>query len=110
MKRLSRKGRNSMSEPTWRKLTSKERRDLNKIARDLREADCKELYELKSLLMCRAGKLLKKNKPFIVVARDEPYFLNVYKMIRTHEKSKGTWKKECEEDFQIAAQQWFDRA
>lgn len=46
------------------------------------------------LLDCRAGNLLKKGKPFVVVACDEPYFWGVYNTIRAVEKSVGTWSDE----------------
>ena len=54
------------------------------------------------LLNCRAGKLLKKGKPFIVVANDESYFTSVYLVIRESEKAKGTWTEECERCFLYA--------
>jgi hypothetical protein len=47
----------------------------------------------------RLGKLLTGNKPFIVVANDEPYFLRVYSMIRETEREKGTWTPECEDAY-----------
>jgi hypothetical protein len=57
-----------------------------------------QLESMEKLLDCRAGKLLKKGKYFLVVAHDEPYFLQVYDMIREHEIAKGRWS---EEDQQI---------
>lgn len=51
------------------------------------------------LLDSRAGKLLRKGKPFIVVANDEPYFTAVYATIRTHEKLTGRWNDEDERCF-----------
>jgi ABC-type siderophore export system fused ATPase/permease subunit len=53
-----------------------------------------------SLLSGRAGKLLKKGKFFLVVAEDEPYFRQVYEMIREHEKQIGRWTEEDEEQFE----------
>lgn len=50
----------------------------------------------------RLGRLLSGNKPFIVVANDEPYFGVVYEMIRENERIKGTWTPECEDDFLAA--------
>lgn len=58
------------------------------------------LASLGELLQCRAGKLLLKGKPFIVIANDEPYFTTVYLIIRESEKAKGTWTEECERCFQ----------
>lgn len=52
------------------------------------------------LIDCRAGKLLLKGKPFIVVANDETYFTSVYLLIRVSEQAKGTWLEECETCFQ----------
>lgn len=59
-------------------------------------------YLLGKLLDCRAGKLLMKGKPFIVVAHDEPYFTSVYLVIREAEKHKGRWTADCERTFQEA--------
>ena len=44
----------------------------------------------------RAWKLLKKRKPFLVVANDEPYYLTVYQMIKEHELEIGRWTDEDE--------------
>jgi hypothetical protein len=41
----------------------------------------------------RAVKLLRKRKPFIVVACDEPYFMGTYSLIRSHEMAKGSWSE-----------------
>ncbi len=54
------------------------------------------------ILRCRAGKLLIKKKPFIVVANDEPYFMGVYETIRENERFKGTWTSEDEDAFLTA--------
>ena len=48
----------------------------------------------------RAAKLMVKRKPFIVVAHDEPYFKEVYTMIKLEELLKGTWTKEDEKKYQ----------
>lgn len=42
----------------------------------------------------RATKLMGKRKPFLVVACDEPYYHQVYDLIRDHEMLKGTWTQE----------------
>lgn len=39
----------------------------------------------------RATKLIKKKKPFIVVAVDEPYFEQVYTLIKSNEEFKKRW-------------------
>ncbi len=47
----------------------------------------------------RAWKLMKKRKNFLVVACDEPYFVEVYKMIRQCERENRRWTFEDERDF-----------
>lgn len=39
----------------------------------------------------RAMKLIRKRKSFLVVANDEPYYRQVYDLIRDHEILAGTW-------------------
>lgn len=39
----------------------------------------------------RAMKLISKRKSFLVVANDEPYYRQVYDLIRDHEMLAGTW-------------------
>jgi hypothetical protein len=48
----------------------------------------------------RAMKLIGKKKPFLVVAIDEPYFVQVYGMIRAHEIQIGRWTDEDERRLQ----------
>jgi hypothetical protein len=48
----------------------------------------------------RAVKLMRKKKPFIVVANDEPYFEMVYHQIKLEELLKGTWTDEDERVYQ----------
>lgn len=48
----------------------------------------------------RAMKLMRKNKPFIVVASDEPYFKMAYDQIKLEELLKGTWTEEDERRYQ----------
>ena len=62
----------------------------------------KEIERLRDLLNCRAGKLLRKGKTFVVVAVDEPYFAFVFDLIRKHEKHHGRW---TDDD-----QSWYDEA
>ena len=71
------------------------------VYKGLREEN-KKYYEL---LLGRAGKLLKKGKPFVVVACDEPYYLDVYRLIRRHEKEKGDWTNYDEENYLKAREQ-----
>ncbi len=44
----------------------------------------------------RAAKLMGKKKEFLVVAHDEPYYLQVYDLIRDHEMDTGRWTVEDE--------------
>lgn len=50
----------------------------------------------------RATKLIEKEKPFLVVACDEPYYAVVYAEIRAREKRIGRWSPEDEIRFQKA--------
>ena len=52
----------------------------------------------------RAVKLMRKRKNFLVVAEDESYFTQVYRLIRKNEMAKGTWSEEDERIFQSAQQ------
>ena len=52
----------------------------------------------------RAVKLMRKRKNFLVVAEDEPYFMQVYRLIRKNEKANGTWSDEDERIYQSAQQ------
>jgi hypothetical protein len=62
-----------------------------------------------SLLKTRAGKLLLKGKPFIVVAIDEPYYAHVYRLIRKHETHKGTWTEEDEVEYRVRTSEWVQK-
>ena len=50
----------------------------------------------------RAVKLMRKRKNFLVVAEDEPYFMQVYRLIRKNEKANDTWSGEDEHIYQSA--------
>jgi hypothetical protein len=50
----------------------------------------------------RAAKLIHKRKNFVLVAEDEPYFMDVYTLIKLHELYKGTWTVEDERLYQEA--------
>lgn len=54
----------------------------------------------------RAAKLMRKNKPFLVVAIDEPYFRDVYDLIRDHEMNKGTWEIEDQNRYVDLIERW----
>ena len=50
----------------------------------------------------RAWKLMLKKKPFLVVANDEPYYKDVYILIRQHQLMEEDWTEEDEMFFQAA--------
>lgn len=50
----------------------------------------------------RAMKLLRKHKNFLVVAEDEPYYMEVYDLIRANEEEKDTWSEADEHFYQNA--------
>jgi hypothetical protein len=54
----------------------------------------------------RAMKLIGKRKNFIVIAEDEPYFVDAYMEIRKHEKAKGRWTTEDERRYREAFTRW----
>lgn len=68
--------------------------------------DSKELSQDKIINNNRAKKLLSKGKRFIVVAVDEPYFIQVYRTIRNHERKRGKWSEECERNFRDGMEEW----
>ena len=70
------------------------------------DAQREELERLREALDNRAGELLRKNKFFLVVAHDEPYFMNVYAKIRHREIDIGRWSDEDEELYN----EWYNRA
>ena len=53
----------------------------------------------------RAVKLLRKKKQFIVIAEDEPYYLQAYALVRSEEKRIGRWTSEDERAYQAAQKQ-----
>jgi hypothetical protein len=75
---------------------------------ELREFTGKVYDEVKALMEFhpRAAKLMKKRKNFLVVACDEPYFPQVYKIIRSREIEIGRWTKEDEEKYSSAMDAW----
>lgn len=54
----------------------------------------------------RAMKLIEKRKNFVVVAEDEPYFIDVYMEIRKHEKATGRWTDEDERIYRDTFTRW----
>lgn len=95
-------------EPSFGKMTKKDSEKLKEYLREENKKMMERLFEAEHLLdTTRAGKLLKKGKPFIVVAIDEPYYAQVYRLIRQHEAKKGTWTQDCETAFQKAMSTWY---
>ena len=60
---------------------------------EMTEKELRELYP-------RAFKLMDKKKYFILVACDEPYFMEVYSLIRDNEIKKERWDAEDEKVYQ----------
>jgi len=58
---------------------------------DGRAARKLEDYEQLELANPRAFKLMRRPEYFLVIARHEPYFAEVYWLIRAHETAAGTW-------------------
>ncbi len=92
-------------------MKNKPDKDIKEIRMELNKA-CKQKHiegiQAQHLLdTTRAGKLLKKGTPFIVVSINEPYYPQVYRLIRQHELRKGTWTENCEKDFQGFIESWF---
>jgi hypothetical protein len=94
------------------------RRQLEEIAHDKQSADdARDIYKVNALRVRdernalrrqlevakgfhpRAMKLIEKQKNFLVVAIDEPYFRQVYDLIRDNEMNKGTWTIEDENHY-----------
>ena len=83
--------------------------EIKRIAAECDRENHRKLVRHSNLLKTsRAGKLLLKGKPFVVVACDEGYYLDVYRTIRKHEQAKGAWDDEDERHFQEAVQWWCD--
>lgn len=85
---------------------SKEEKEL--IKRIHKERDEKLIKYENILETTRAGKLLLKDKPFVIVAIDEPYFPQVYRLIRSHELKKKRWSKYDEQCFAKLMTDWFE--
>lgn len=47
----------------------------------------------------RLNKVMESGKAFLIVTETEPYYLDVYRMIRKREKKQGTWTEGDEEAF-----------
>ncbi len=50
-------------------------------------------------LPARLNKVLEEGKPFLIVVNTEPYYMDVYRMIRKQEKKQRTWTEGDEEAF-----------
>lgn len=63
----------------------------------------KEPYEkpmfLEMALNPRLQKVLASGKEFLVVTETEPYYLEVYRMIRHQEQTQGTWTRHDEQGY-----------
>ncbi|RJP48735.1 MAG: hypothetical protein C4586_08435 [Anaerolineaceae bacterium] len=89
-------------------MTKKDESDLKRILADQNKQMMDRLFNAEHLIdTTRAGKLLKKGKPFICVAIDEPYYPQVYRLIRQHEAKKGRWTEQDEIEFQRSMSTWY---
>lgn len=63
----------------------------------------KEAYEnpmfLEMALNPRLNKVLASGKEFLIVTETEPYYLDVYRMIRHQEQTQGTWTRHDEQGY-----------
>lgn len=64
------------------------------------------IFKIEHAFHPRAAKLMRKRKPFVVVAIDEPYFRDVYDLIRDHEMLKGTWEIQDQNEYLDLLQIW----
>lgn len=72
----------------------------------------KEPYEapmfLEMALNPRLNKVLASGKEFLIVTETEPYYLDVYRMIRKQEKKQGTWTQQDEERYVEVLEEGYD--
>ena len=54
---------------------------------------------LEMALNPRLNKVLASGKEFLIVTETEPYYMDVYRMIRAQEKKQGTWTEGDEEAY-----------
>lgn len=59
-------------------------------------------FQLMENFHLRAAKLMRKKKNFLVVAEDEPYFMDVYNLIRNQEIANHTWTSADEHNYDAA--------
>lgn len=76
--------------------------DMDKIGKPGVEKP-KEPYEapmfLEMALNPRLNKVLASGKEFLIVTETEPYYLDVYRMIRHQEQTQGTWTRHDEQGY-----------
>lgn len=84
-----------MNETNYKELYENERDE--RIAHYQTSQTLQAIINMWEAFHPRAIKLLRKRKNFIVIAEDEPYFLQAYNLIRAHEASKNTWTQEDED-------------
>lgn len=59
-------------------------------------------------LQTRLNKVLASGKDYLIVTETEPYYLDVYRMIRQSEKRQGTWTSLDEERYVTALEEGYD--
>lgn len=67
-----------------------------------------EIIKVMQQFNFRAAKLMIEGTPFIVISNKEPYYLQVYGMIRMHEMEKGTWTDRDEEIYLAARETYYE--
>ena len=77
-------------------------RGMNKALHDELDSEIERGDRMAELLSGWAGKLLRKGKFFLCVAEDEPYFLDVFRMIRKREQEIGCWTEEDDKTYHAA--------
>lgn len=56
----------------------------------------------------RLDKVLRSGKGYLIVTDTEPYYLDVYRLIRNQERDQGSWSVEDEERYVRALEGWYD--
>ncbi len=57
------------------------------------------MIKYEDLMSDRLKKVLRSKKDFLIITETEPYYQNVYFLIRNHERIKGTWSEDDETRF-----------
>jgi len=63
-------------------------------------------YQIRRLLGSPFGRLWKKGIGCIVISVTEPYFKDIYDLIKTHKKGQSKWSNKCERDYNKLISEW----